>query len=241
VKALFASVIALTLTALTATALADEHPAPAPSSTPLTTRPSRPLTLAQANEGTPLGYKVIAGVGVAAAAGLWLRKRRGNQMVKAKSRIDVLGRSSVGMRSELLVVDVEGTRLLIGMTPSSIQTLAVLETPDAVDAADATAEASEPAEEPVRQAPVRTEALERVVSIARERQAVEPAAQLGDRVRTLLANRQAAPRAAAKKAPPRRVAAPPKNDLVAGQAKGLLLSLEEPEETERPPLRLGDW
>ncbi|MBX3210417.1 MAG: flagellar biosynthetic protein FliO [Labilithrix sp.] len=196
----------------------------APAATPLATRPSKPLTLASPSEGTPFVYKLFAGVGVAAAAGLWLKKKRKGQAALPASRIDVLGRTSVGVRSELLVVEVEGTRLLVGMTPSAIQTLAVL---DAVDAA---------VEEP---APLEIAARERT-PIVEER----PLLEMAERARSLLGGIGATAKPAAPKRAP--AAKMPKLPRVAGQAKGLLLALEQPNEGARKgaperPLRLGDW
>ncbi|MBX3196770.1 MAG: flagellar biosynthetic protein FliO [Labilithrix sp.] len=212
------------LTAPTAEAPPSAAPE-APAATPLATRPSKPLTLASPSEGTPFVYKLFAGVGVAAAAGLWLKKKRKGQAALPASRIDVLGRTSVGVRSELLVVEVEGTRLLVGMTPSAIQTLAVL---DAVDA---------PAvEEP---APLEIAARERT-PIVEER----PLLEMAERARSLLGGIGATAKPAAPKRAP--AAKTPKLPRVAGQAKGLLLALEQPNEGARKgaperPLRLGDW
>ena len=252
-KALRAGVMALTLAFVPTVAVAEEapappaapavaapvapepSPAPAVAATPLATRPSKPLTLASTNEGTPLGYKLIAGIGVIAAAALWLRKKRGTRTVGPASRVDVLARTSVGVRSELLVVEVEGTRLLVGMTPSAIQTLAVLD-----GAPEASAEASEE--------PASVEAPER------ERRPVEPSPerpvrQVADRARALLGGMRSPHRPAA--AAPKRAAAAvkgPKIPRVAGQAKGLLLALDQPDDARTDPrtaperpVRLGDW
>lgn len=104
-------------------------PAQAPA-TPLNIRPSipSPLSLAPSHEGLGLGYKVLAFAVVAGGLVLYARKRRGGRGLDApKSRIDILARSGLGVRSELVVIEVDGTRLLVGMTPSTIQTLAVLD------------------------------------------------------------------------------------------------------------------
>lgn len=208
-KALAIGVIALTLAAVTTPAFADEPAAPEPaaSATPLATRPSKPLTLASPSEGGSFGYKLLAGVVVATAAALWLRKKHGRRPVAPATRIDILGRTSLGVRSELLVVEVEGTRLLVGMTPGAIQPLAVLDTP--VDA-DATADEET--------APVRADASERE----------HPALEVADRARLLLGRPRTETKAA--QPPPRRTAPvrPAKANIVAGQAKGLLLALEPP-------------
>jgi flagellar protein FliO/FliZ len=235
-KALVACVMALTLTAVASTALADEAPALpaapalAASATPLAPRPSKPLTLANSNEGTPFGYKLLAGLGVVAATVVWLKKKRKSGSALPASRIDVLGRTSLGVRSELLVVEVEGTRLLLGMTPSAIQTLAVLD--------GVTAEA-EPIESVARTGPDPS----------------RPVVELAERARTLLAGARAAKPAAPspKRAPAaKKATAMPR---VAGQAKGLLLALDPESEPEgggaedrarsrassERTIRLGDW
>ncbi|HVH43282.1 MAG TPA: flagellar biosynthetic protein FliO [Labilithrix sp.] len=223
-----------------------ETPAPAPEApapTPLATRPAKPLSLANAPEHTPFGYKLLAGICVATAAGLWLTKsRRKKKIASIATRIDVVGRTSLGMRSELLVVDVEGTRLLVGMTPSAIQTLAVLDSPvpEASEAAEAEAE-----EEPA--APV-----------SEPEPAPAPLLQVADRARALLGGTlggnvggQTAARRSAPPRPKRATATRPmRMENVAGQAKGLLLALEQPEEDSRPAprralparqKRTGDW
>jgi flagellar protein FliO/FliZ len=211
----------MVLTLTTMTALAD---APEPPATPLVTRPSRPLTLASANESTPLGYKVVAGAGVALAAALWLRnKKRSTRGATSKSRIDVLTRTSVGVRNELLVVDVEGTRLLLGMTPGSIQTLSVLEIPEEPETPEALEEHEDA---PVSEAQVRRRAL------VQARVAEPPASDLNERVRSLLGARASKARPAAVRG------GRPTSQLgrVAGQAKGLMLAMEDDVEA---PVRRG--
>ncbi|MBX3228828.1 MAG: flagellar biosynthetic protein FliO [Labilithrix sp.] len=227
-----ATVIAVTA-ATVSTAFADE-PTPAPAaSTPLQVRPQKPLNLAPTNEGTPFGYKLLAGGVVVVAAGLWLKKKRGgltSSKTKKRSSIDVLGRTSIGVRNELLVVDVEGTRLLVGMTPGSMQTLAVLQTPEGVVGEESPLMGEE--------AYMREDAEEEVE-------------ELSDRVRSLLEARKKkaalapaplAPPAPAESRPvmtaPRRVQQP--RARVPGQAKGLLLSLQESVD-DRSVTKLGDW
>lgn len=208
-----AGVILLTASA----ALADEPvptPAPATSSTPLQTRPSKRLELAPQNEGTPVGYKLLAGVVVLAGAVVYAKKKKGG-VTKDKARksaIDLLARHSVGVRSELLVVDVEGTRLLVGMTPGSMSTLAVLQTPEGVVGEESPLMGEEKYFETPTPAPASVK--------------VEDA--LEGRVRSLLE---------ARKKPPAH-APPPASQAsrVPGQAKGLLVSLQG-----APVTKLGDW
>jgi len=96
------------------------------SSLPL--RPSKPLTLAPEPRSSGFGFSGFAAV-VVAAAGLiaWKRHRAGAGGVKTGAdSLAILRRTSVGVRSELVVVETEGKRLLLGVTPTSIKTLSVL-------------------------------------------------------------------------------------------------------------------
>lgn len=101
---------------------AAEKPAPRP----LELRPNRPNEVGSGG-GFSIGLKLLA---VAAVfAGAFLLFRRG-QTVKA-ARVAgaaprIVSRTAVGMRNELLVVEVEGQRLLIGVTPSAMSTLSVI-------------------------------------------------------------------------------------------------------------------
>ena len=113
----------------------------APAELPLALRPAtKPLTLASEPAPTPWPYKIIFGVAVVAACGLVWRKRRGLLAKRGVTAtpVRVLGKTSMGLRGELALVEVGGMRLLVGVTPSSMQTLAIL--PD--DFAEATAEMS---------------------------------------------------------------------------------------------------
>lgn len=225
---LFASAMGVTFMAMALGARADEAREPAPpaqapvdGATPLATRPSAPLSLAPVSDGSHPGYKLFAGVVVVLGAGVWLRKKRGAKGAAPASRIDVLGRASVGVRSELVVVEVDRTRLLVGVTPGAIQTLAVL---DSV--------------EPVA-APIEEEAAAAVEEKSKE----EEEEHKGDRLRSLLdVGRALSSRLASPPAPapaPRLRASKTKLANVAGQAKGLLLALEEPLEGGEPPARNG--
>jgi flagellar protein FliO/FliZ len=203
---------------------AEAPAAPGPEATPLTPRPSRPLTLAPRSEGTPIGWKLLAGVGVAVAAGLWIRKRRGSKAQPAGARIEIVGRTAVGMRSELLVVDVEGARLLVGVSPSALQTLAVLD-PAETRVGAPTGDDQQARERPATSALLRRSFIE------------EEPLDLAERVRSLVAARRAdttkAPRTPEVSVPRSRKRASGerlKAAQVAGQAKGLLLALQEPSE-----------
>jgi flagellar biogenesis protein FliO len=185
--------------------------------TPLSVRPSLPtqLSLAPSHEGLGLGYKVLAFAVVAGGLVLYARKKRGGRLLDApKSRIDILARSGLGVRSEVVVLEVDGTRLLVGMTPNAIQTLAVLD-----------ASAAENRE------------------VAEEEDIAPRTNDIGERVRTLLGNDEGpgmrmpqiksagAARNRPRTAPRDLHANKPSMGMrdVAGQARGLLLSADDGE------------
>ncbi len=125
-------VLTFAVSALTATAaLADETAPTAPTGTPLVVRASHPMELQPEPPVSRLGFKLAAGL-VVVAGGLWAwKRRRGAPAVKARS-LTITARKAIGVRSELLVVEIDGHSLLLGVTPGSIQRLAVL--PDALGA-----------------------------------------------------------------------------------------------------------
>jgi flagellar biogenesis protein FliO len=128
---LVAIALALGAIGLTEPALADADgpTAPAPSvesATPLTLRPSKPLDLAQEPQHAGIGWKLFALAAILGCAGFYFRKRF--QFKGAPDTgLTIVRRAPVGIRSELLIVSVEGQRLLIGVTPHTIQSLAVLD------------------------------------------------------------------------------------------------------------------
>ena len=207
--------------------------APAPSAaTPLTLHSAapapKPLTLAPTNDGMGIGTKLLLVLGIGAGVAFYLKKKkaaRPGAVVPAK--IDILARTSIGVRSQLVVIEVEGTRLLVGMTQSAIQTLAVLDTPEGNGVP---AEDHETAPAP---------------SLLREVVGERPQ-NLGERFRSLIGGEEAVmprispikpqnkPRAArpnAKTSQSRTKAESPSREResreVAGQARGLLLSVED--------------
>jgi flagellar protein FliO/FliZ len=140
-----ATALALGAIALTVPAWADSDPqgatpSAAPTGTPLALRPSKPLELAPEPQHAGVGWKIVAGLVVVGGAFLYARKRA-RPGKAADAELTIVRRAAVGMRSELLVVNVEGQRLLIGVTPHSIQSLAILdaEEPHARQAVQATA------------------------------------------------------------------------------------------------------
>ncbi len=117
-------------TLLTPEARADATPALAPSSdaaraseTPLPTRPTKALDLSSSSDTSGLGWKLAACVLVGAAGFfVWRRSRSAVAPVDVPS-LTVLSRTNLGVRSELVLIDLDGQRLLLGVTPSAIQNL----------------------------------------------------------------------------------------------------------------------
>lgn len=108
--------------------VAREAAAPAaPTATPLSVRPSRPLALAPESTSTDTGWKFLAVFAVAAAALAYWKRQNPAVRLDLGPELRVVRRTSIGVRSELLVVDVDGQRYLLGVTPSSVQSLAVLD------------------------------------------------------------------------------------------------------------------
>lgn len=114
---------------------------PNETKTELNLRPSKPLETAPASTGIGLGAKLgLAGLVGAAAYFVYRRRTQGGGAKAAKiADLRVTARTSVGHRSEVIVVEVDGQRLLLGVTPGSIRTLTVL-------ADDVSASAAAPAE-----------------------------------------------------------------------------------------------
>ena len=166
---------------------------------------------------------------------------------KKRSAIDILGRASIGVRNELIVVDVEGTRLLIGMTPGSMQTLAVLQTPEGVVGEESPFMGEEAYMDALPSAvPVRPVAVVRAPIVEEEAEENEEVEELSDRVRSLLDARKKKEQSAARPVTAPMARRPPMTQqtkpraTVPGQAKGLLLSLQENSD-DRPITKLGVW
>ena len=98
-------------------------------STPLALRPNKPLELAPEPQHASTAWKLGALLSLLGASAFWLQKRRRPAGLQ-DPRLGIVRRVSVGFRSELVVVDVEGQRLLLGVTPHTIQSLAVLDGDD---------------------------------------------------------------------------------------------------------------
>lgn len=138
VMALFASVIALT-------PLQAGASEPAPPSVETDATPPAPSAAAP-SPGTPLALKtdgpsasprssgemgIATKVGACAlilGAAAWAFKRRRNASktdLGAKGSLALLSRLSLGARTEVCVIEVDGQRLVIGVTPQNISTLSV--------------------------------------------------------------------------------------------------------------------
>ncbi len=97
---------------------------------PLQLRPSKPGDAAAESGGTSVWTKLLLALAVIAAAVVVFRRRpfsghAGNSERPTPS-LRVSARTSVGMRTELLIVEADGQRLLLGVTPTAVQTLSVL-------------------------------------------------------------------------------------------------------------------
>jgi flagellar biogenesis protein FliO len=126
VAALTFGVSALT----TSLALADEAGPPPPpepqKATPLHVRVSKPLALAEAPRTSHIGT-ALAAIAVLIGGGVWIARRRSASGQPGKEhQIHIAARRAIGVRSELIVVEVDGHPMLLGVTPGAIQRLAVL-------------------------------------------------------------------------------------------------------------------
>lgn len=110
-----------------------QAPAPVETAKPLQLRESHdahPITLAPEPASGAM-WKIGAILAVLGAIAWALKKSRAPKSEGAVKSLEVLRRLSIGVRTELIVVDVDGQRLLLGVTPNAIQTLASLPDPDA--------------------------------------------------------------------------------------------------------------
>lgn len=134
-------------------------PAPAAPERPLSLRksPDQPLAMSSAPPSDGLWFKLGLCCLIVGGA-VWLLRKRGLLAPPAKAQaMTILGRTSIGVRSELLLVEVEGQKLVLGVTPSTVSRLAVL--PIDGDAPSTVARDLDPAEA-VDQEPGFDEALD---------------------------------------------------------------------------------
>lgn len=142
--------LAIAASALTHSAGAEPSAAPAPTTgTPLGVRPQKALDLAQEPPSTGLGWKLAAVVLVGAGAAWAWRKRGAAVSLTETPSLRILRRTTIGVRSELLVVDIDGQRMLLGVTPSSIQNLYISPLPEGEADHEASPAAPEVDDEPL--------------------------------------------------------------------------------------------
>jgi flagellar protein FliO/FliZ len=143
-------VIRLAMAASTLTvmlpALADVPAASSASAgaTPLALRPSRSLDLPDERPSSGVGLR-LGGVALVAVVGAWLWKQRKPAPTPSSIPVlQILRRTSIGVRSELILVDMDGQRLLLGVTPNSIQNLYIMAPSEPVEATVSDPIAAEP-------------------------------------------------------------------------------------------------
>ncbi len=133
-KTLFASLLTLSVSAVSTAALADVPAAPASAAGgELALRPTKPIELAPPS-GTGMGYKLLFAGAVAGFIVYAVRRR--TKEVATTPRLRVTARVTVGLRTELLVVEVDAESFLLGVGPSGVQRLADLGVPRVAAAED---------------------------------------------------------------------------------------------------------
>lgn len=129
-----APVVAAPVLAAPAPAPVVEVPAPSPAATPLPVRHGRPLVMAARQTYPSGGWKILVGFGGLGLA-LFLWKRRVPvSTLSLGCEIQVVNRTSIGGKCELIVVDVGGQRMLLGATSGSVQYLAAIDGPEPASA-----------------------------------------------------------------------------------------------------------
>jgi flagellar protein FliO/FliZ len=107
----------------------DKRDATEAPSTSLRLRVKKPIALSEESPTDGWWYKLLA-CGFIVTGALWLYRRRAILKPSAERHsMKILGRTPVGVRSELLIVNVDGQKILLGVTPGSIQRLANLADP----------------------------------------------------------------------------------------------------------------
>jgi flagellar biogenesis protein FliO len=144
-------------------------PADKPAGEPLALRPAHPVDVVPTSTPTMgLGTKIALAAMIGGVAFFVYRRRAGQKPGRVPA-LRVTARASIGARTEVCIVEVDGQRLLLGVTPSSIRTLTVLTQEELVEATTTPAEESlarlfasakrdlepdpEPLDEPVRRLP----------------------------------------------------------------------------------------
>jgi flagellar protein FliO/FliZ len=121
--------------AITAAPPAASAPAVA---TPLQLRETHALAQALAPEPVGnAGWKLAAILALMGAGAFALKRHNDkNKPAQTIKSLQVLKKLSIGVRTELIVVEIDGQRLLLGVTPNTIQTLASLPDPDPEEIAE---------------------------------------------------------------------------------------------------------
>ncbi len=106
----------------------DHKETPRETERPLVIRrtPEKPLELSAQTPSDSIWIK-LGVCGLIVAGGAYLFRKRG--LFKAPVRthtMTIVARTAIGVRSELLLVEVDGQKLLLGVTPGSISRLAVM-------------------------------------------------------------------------------------------------------------------
>jgi len=92
------------------------------------------------NHGPVESWKFLAGFAGLAAA-LWYWKRRApSASASPAPELQVVRRATLGNRGEVVVIDVAGQRMLLGVTPTSVQMLTMLDEPAAARATETVAD-----------------------------------------------------------------------------------------------------
>ncbi|ROS52266.1 flagellar biosynthetic protein FliO [Frigoribacterium sp. PhB118] len=101
-----------------------------------------------------VGLRVVLSLGVVLAL-LWVLQKRlvkgGRAGSRATSQVSVVARQGVGAKASVVVVDVEGERLVLGVTESSVTVLAAADRPVDAGALTLVPEPKESATESVTQ------------------------------------------------------------------------------------------
>lgn len=240
-RVLAAGVTAVTLLAASAASAdpapaASAAPAPAPAALPM--RDSKPLTLAQPPASTSWPYKLAFGALIVVGGVVaWKKKRGGGAIGKPAAReatLRVAARAPLGMRAEVAVIEVDGMRVLVGVTGTNVQALAVLPDDDAETAA--TAPTTEIAETSRTTSQMRLGSRARALFGDLDDDGARPVKAAASRYAEMADDDDAEPRAridiprAPKKPRARRASAPAAETADAdkpleGQARGLALAL----------------
>lgn len=191
-------------------------------------RAPQPLALAPEQTSSSWGIKLAFFGAIAAAGFIAYRKRKAKKPEDKKTAVKVLGKTAMGLRGELALVEVGGMRVLVGITSSSMQTLAVLPDDADVELEPAAEEKSEKVEVGTRARSLLAE-LEGTItrSPTKASATAAPAAFSASRYERSRAARETdddAPESAPQPAR-RRVSREPRDTAVAGQARGIALAL----------------